>query len=170
MERATKTSQAFAVQTPRYSVIHRPSPVKRPQQQAKRGPGRPRKKLRQEDWQQRWYDAVEGEQRILLQVVDSYEAAHVTCYAEKASIAPVRPTKFQASFTAERRFEIREYALCNPDYSYQQIADSFGMPKTTVYDTIKRQRQPTGQPKKGRGNRKGAGRPLSYSPEVAGRF
>ena len=62
--------------------------------------------------------------------------------------------KFQATYTAERRFEIQEFALANSDYSYQQIADAFAMPKTTVFDIIKRQPRVA---VRGKGNRKGAG-------------
>ena len=73
--------------------------------------------------------------------------------------------KFQATYTAERKFEVREFAFNNPAYSYQQVADAFNRPKTTVFDIIKR--DPCGQPAKGRGNKKGAGRQLSYSQETA---
>ena len=112
---------------------------------------------------QLWYEAVENEQRSVLQVCECYEGAYVN-YADKARRVPVRPTKFQTTYTAERKFEIWEFALANPRYSYQQIADAFRMPKTTVFDIIKR--KPSGEPEKGRGNKKGASRQLSYSPET----
>ena len=63
---------AFAVKMPLYGVT-RPLPTKRPC--AKRGPGRPRKKPRQDDWEQQWYDAVESEHCSVVGVFDSYGAA-----------------------------------------------------------------------------------------------
>ena len=97
-----KKSQAsivtFTVETPRYAVVHRPSPPTKRPLAVKRGPGRPRKIRRQEeDWTQVWYDAVESERSSLLRVCESYEAAYVSYYADKASRTPVRPTKFQAT-------------------------------------------------------------------------
>ena len=64
---------------------------------------------------------------------------YITHYAVKAIKAPLRPTKFQATYmyTAERRFEIGEFALASSDYSYQQIAEAFAMPKMSVFDIIK---------------------------------
>jgi len=72
-----------------YSMKPRPATAKR-QVQAKQGPGRPRKKLRQEDWNQQWIDAVESECCGLVRAWDSYEAAYVTYYADNAG-APNRP-------------------------------------------------------------------------------
>ena len=142
-------------------MIARPRPlstVKRPRVE-RRGPGRPRKLTRIEDFEQNWYDAVMSDQESFLRVWECYEVAIVSYYSEKTRNIPVWPTKFQASYTAERRFEIREYAFGNPECSYQQIADAFRIPKTSVFNIIKR--QPSGEPVKGRGNKKGAGRPLS---------
>ena len=64
--------------------------------------------------------------------------------------------KINAMYTAERKFEVCEFILANPKYSYQQIADVFRVPKTTVFDTINR--KSSGEPAKGRGNKKGGGR------------
>lgn len=63
------------------------------------------------------------------------------------------PVKSHGSYTEERRFEIRKYHLLS------SFKDTFGMPKTTIFNITKR--QPSGEPAWGRGNRKGAGRLLS---------
>ena len=59
-----KTQQSiltFAVKTPPFTFVHRPSPPRKGQLMENRGPGRPKKKLREEDWRQKWYDAAESE-------------------------------------------------------------------------------------------------------------
>ena len=48
------------------------------------GPGQPRMKPRQEDWNQQWIDTVESEYCSLVRAWDSYEVAYVTYYADKA--------------------------------------------------------------------------------------
>ena len=85
-------------------------------------------------------------------------------FADKPSKESVRPKTFQATYTVERKFEVRKFALSNSEYSYQQVADAFNMPKMTMYDIINR--GPGGEPAKSRGNKKGAGRQLSYSQET----
>ena len=65
----------------------------------------------------------------------------------KNNRAPILPKKIHATYTAERKFEIREFTLANRMYSYQQIADAFRMPKTTVFDIINR--KSSGEPAKG---------------------
>jgi hypothetical protein len=95
--------------------------------------GRSRKKLRQDvdvDWKQLWSDAVENESSSLLRAWESYEASVMNYYYDdKPSREVVRPKEFQATYTAERKFEVREFAFSNPEYSYQQVADAFKMPK-----------------------------------------
>ena len=44
----------------------------------KRDPGRSKKKLREEDWRQKWYDAVESESYSSIGVWEAYEAATST--------------------------------------------------------------------------------------------
>ena len=41
----------------------------------KRNPGRPKNKLREEDWRQKWHDAAESESYSSIVVWESYEAA-----------------------------------------------------------------------------------------------
>ena len=149
---------------PQLSALPRPSQSTKRSIAEKRRPGRPRKKTRHEDWSQYWHDAVENEWCSTLQVWESYESSIIGHFTDKPSKEPVRPKKFQATYTVERKFEVREFALANSGYSYQQIADAFKMPKTTVFDIIKQ--NPCGGPAKGRGNKKGAGRRLSYSQET----
>jgi len=43
-----------------------------------------------------------------------------------------RPLKFQASYTVDRKLEMQEFTLCHSQYSYQQIADAFGMPQLAL--------------------------------------
>ena len=162
-----KTQQSiltFAVKTPPFTFVHRPSPPRKRQLMEKRGPGRPKKKLREEDWRQKWYDAAESESYSSIGVWE-YEAAIINYHtADENSRAPILPKKMHATYTAERKFEIREFTLANRMYSYQQIADAFRMPKTTVFDIINR--KSSGEPAKGRGNKKGGGWRLSYSQET----
>jgi len=54
------------------SMKPRPAPAKR-QVHAKQGPGRPRRKPRQEDWNQQWIDVVEGKYCTLVRAWDSYD-------------------------------------------------------------------------------------------------
>ncbi len=153
---------SFAVKTTPHSFMHRPSPpTKRTAAVEKRRPGRPRKKPRQDDdWKQQWSDAVENESSSLLRAWESYEAIIVNYYDDKPSGEIVSPKKFQTTCTAERKFEVREFAFSNSEYLYQQVAGAFKMPKTTVLDIIKQ--SPRRLPARGRGNKKDAGRRLSY--------
>ena len=130
----------------------------------KRGPGKHKKKLRGEDWRQKWYDTAESESYSSIGVWE-YEAAIINYHtADENSRAPILPEKNHATYTAERKFEIRVFTLANRMCSYQQIADAFRMPKTTVFDIINR--KSSGEPAKGRGNKKGGGWRLSYSQET----
>ena len=128
----------FAVKTSPHSFVHCPSPPTKRSLVEKRRPGRPRKKPRQdEDWRQHWHDAVENKRCSSVRVWESYESSIISHFADKPSKEPVRPKKFQETYTAERKFEVREFALSNSECSYQQVADAFKMPKTTVFDIIK---------------------------------
>jgi len=62
----------FAVETLKYFMRPWPAPTKR-QVQAKQGPCRPRKKPRQEDWNQQWIDVVESEYCSSVRAWDSYK-------------------------------------------------------------------------------------------------
>ena len=99
---------------------------------------------------QLWYEAVEKEHNSLFRAYESYKAAYVSCmyYADKASRAPVWPKKFQATYTSERKFEVKEFAHAYLQYSFQQIADAFGMPKMTAFNIITQ--KPSEEPVKGR--------------------
>ena len=123
---------SFAVKTTHHSFVHHPSPPKKGSLLEKRRPGRPRKKPRQaedDDWQQKWSDAVESEISSSLGAWESYEPCIMNYYDDKPSREVIRPKKFQATYTAERKFEVREFAFSNPECSYQQVAHSFKMPK-----------------------------------------
>ena len=142
----------FAVRTSPF--VHRPSPSTksnlRPLVVEKRWPGRPRKKPWQsDDWRELGNDAVENERYSSIRVWESYESSVVNHFADKPREEPIHPKKFQATYTAEWNFEVREFALINSEYSYQQVADAFKMPKTTVFDIINQ--DPSGRPAKGRG-------------------
>ena len=132
---------------PQLSALLRPSQSTKRSIAEKRQPGRPRKKTRHEDWSQYWHDAVENEWCSTLQVWESFESSIIGHFTDKPSKEPVRPKKFQATYTVERKFEVREFALANSGYLYQQIADAFKMPKTTVFDIIKQNQ--CGGPAKG---------------------
>ena len=94
----------FAVKTPTFKFVHRPSPPRKGQLMENRDPGRPKKKLR-EDWRQKWYDAAESESYNSIEVWESYEAAIINYHpADENSRAPILNKKFHATYTAERRF------------------------------------------------------------------
>jgi len=57
-EKSHSSILMFGVEIPKYSMRPWPAPAKR-QVQAKQGPGRPRRKPRQEDWNQQWINVVE---------------------------------------------------------------------------------------------------------------
>ena len=103
-----KTQQSiltFPVKTPPFTFVHRPSPPRKRQLMENRGPGRPKKKLREEDWRQKWYDAAENESYSSIGVWESYEAAIINYHtANENSRAPILTKKFHATYTAERRF------------------------------------------------------------------
>ena len=150
---------SFAVEKPRYVALHRPSlPVKRI---PKRRPGRPRKKVALMTGES---SGIRRRERAMPHHWSLWRLLREACGSHYANRAPARPKKFQATYTAERRFEIREFVLSHPELSYQRVADAFGMPKTMIFDIVKK--DPTGEPVRGRGNKKGVGRPLSYSQEV----
>ena len=78
---------SFAVEKPRYVAPHRPSlPVKRI---LKRRPGRPRKKVRVDDWREQWYKAVENEQCHIIEIFGAYEEACGSHYANRAPACPI---------------------------------------------------------------------------------
>ena len=55
-----------------------------------RGPVRPKKKLREEDWRQKWYDAAESESYSSIGVWELYEAAIINYHtADENSRAPI---------------------------------------------------------------------------------
>ena len=99
-----KTQQSiltFAVKTPPFTFVHRPSPPRKRQLMENHSPGRPKKKLR-EDWRPKWYDAAESES---IGVWESYEAAIINYHtADENSRAPILTEKIHATYTAERRF------------------------------------------------------------------
>ena len=150
---------SFAVKTLCFTRTYRtPALAKRPAKPAaKRGPGRPWKRARAlvDDFRETWHTSVTEENQQAIDVAESYIDHYITFISDK----PRSPTKVQASYMAGRRFEVREYHS-NSKCSYQQTAQAFGMPKTTVYDIVNR--DTAGEPKRGRGNKIGAGRPLSY--------
>ena len=74
----------------------------------KRDPGRPKKKLREEDWRQKWYAAAESESYSSIGVWEAYEAAIINYHtADENSRAPI----LQKNFTQRtQRRESSEYA------------------------------------------------------------
>ena len=103
-----KTQQlilTFAVTTPPFTFVHWPSPLRKRQLMENRGPGRPKKKLSEEYWRQKWYDAAESESYSSIGVWESYEAVIVNYHtADENSRAPILIKEFHATYTAERRF------------------------------------------------------------------
>ena len=74
---------------------------------AKRGPGHPRKRPRPVDVDEKfvpWYASMEKE--IQEAVAESYSDGYIVFFPASLRV----PTKFQASHTAERRFEVHEYS------------------------------------------------------------
>ena len=60
----------------------------------KRDPGRPKKKLREEDWRQKWYDAAESESYSSIGVWEAYEAAIINYHtADENSRAPAHSSE-----------------------------------------------------------------------------
>ena len=67
------------------------------------GPGRPKKKLREEYWRQKWYDAAESESYSSIGVWESYEAAIINHHtADEYSRALILTKEFHATYTAEK--------------------------------------------------------------------
>ena len=103
-----KTQQSiltFTVKTPPFTFVHRPSPPRKRKLMENRGPGRPKKKLREEDWRQKWYDIAESESYSSIGVRESYKAVIINYHtADENSRAPILTKKFHATYTAERRF------------------------------------------------------------------
>ena len=59
--------------------------------------------------------------------------------------------------------------LCNPEASYKDIADTFDMSKTAIFNVLKR--QPTGESAQGRGTTKALeGCLLPYPKEIGGQL
>ena len=54
-----------------------------------------------------------------------------------------KPMKVNTNYTA-KMLEIHEYHLCHPEDSFENIADTFGMPKTTTFND-----RPSGEPAPG---------------------
>ena len=91
----------FAVKTPPFTFVHRPSPPRK-RVDGKRDLGGSKKKLREEDWRRKWYDAAESES---IGVWELYEASIINYHtADENSRAPILPEKFHTMYTAERRF------------------------------------------------------------------
>ena len=86
-----KTQQS---KMPPFTFVHRPSPPRKGQLMENRGQGRPKKKLREEDWRQKWYDAAESESYSSIGVLESYEAVINYHTADENSRAPILTKKF----------------------------------------------------------------------------
>ena len=103
-----KTQQSiltFAVKMPPFTFVHRPSPPRKRQLMENRCPGRPKKKLKEVVWTQKWYDAAESESYSSIGVWESYEAAIINYHtADEKSRMPILTKKMHAMYTAERRF------------------------------------------------------------------
>ena len=103
-----KTQQSlltFAVKTPPFTFVHRPSPPRKRQLMENRSPGMPKKKLREEYWRQKWYDAAEAESYCSIGMWELYAAAIINYKtADENSRASILTKKFHATYTAERRF------------------------------------------------------------------
>ena len=105
---APSTQMSLLSFAPRFTCTNH-APAKRPAPvPAMRGPCRPRKRPRPVDVDDRfvhiWYASIEKEIQEVVNVTESY--------SDTLSFFPASlrvPTKFQASHTAERRFEVHEY-------------------------------------------------------------
>ena len=102
-----KTQQSilmFAVKTPPFTFVHRPSSPRKRQLMENCGPGRPKKKLREEDWRQKWYDAAESKSYSSIGVWEPYEAAIINYHTtDENSRVPILTKKMHATCTAEGR-------------------------------------------------------------------
>ena len=95
----------FVVKMPLFTFVHRPSPPRKRQLMENCSPGRPKKKLREENWRQKWYDAAESESYSSIGVWKSYEAAIVNHHTtDENSRASILTKEFHATYTAERWF------------------------------------------------------------------
>ena len=95
----------FAAKTPPFTFVHRPSPPRKRVLMENHGLGRPKKKLREENWRQKWYDTEESESYSSIGVWESYEAAIINYHTvDENSRAPILTKEFHAAYTAERRF------------------------------------------------------------------
>ena len=110
-----------------------------------------------------YYAAIENEYDCTVSAEMAYETACFCHYGTKRAKS-CESTKFRDSYTAQRKQEIREYSFCFPEASYKDIANALGIPKTMIFDIIKR--NPLGEPTRGRGSKKGAIIPLSYPKEM----
>ena len=127
--------------------------------QAKRQPGRPSKKHRMDEEPQKLDSAVQKEHKAWIREETRYNTAYFYAYTCKKNFIPLNPRKHRGSYTAEKRFEVLEYINAT-SISVRKAAKEFNMPKSTVQDLLKRDMSQV--PKRGGGNKKGAGRPLSY--------
>ena len=130
-------SLTFAVETPRYTFTQRHSPPTKRPLAAKRRPGIPRKVRRQEDWTQLWLTRWRVNNTACFECGNPMKQRKLFASLIRPLQHPSGQQSFRRrSYTAERRFEIREFALTNTKYSYQQVADAFKMPKTTLFDVM----------------------------------
>ena len=130
----------------------------------KRDPGRPKKKLREEDWRQKWYDAAESQSYSSVGVWEAYEAAIINYYtADENSRAPILPKQNSRNVHSGEKVRSTRIRTCLPEVFIS--ADSTRIQNAeTVFDIINR--KSSGEPAKGRGNKKGVGLRLSYSQET----
>ena len=87
-----------------HAPAKRPAPVP-----AKHCPSRPRKRPRPVDvddgFVHTWYASMEKEIQEAVNVAESYSDGYIVFFPAGLRV----PTKFQASHTAERRFEVHKY-------------------------------------------------------------
>ena len=89
------------------------------------------------------------------------EAWFLTYCGKRATECPRNiPKNHRGTYTAEKHLEVCEYiAACG--VSVCQASKDFNIPKSTIQDI----KSSSSMPPNGKTHRKGAGRPLSYSPE-----
>ena len=99
---APSTQMSLLSFAPRFTHANH-TPAKRPAPvPAKRGPGRPRKRPRPVDVDDRfvhtWYASMEKEIQAAVNIAESYSDGYIVFFPASLRV----PTKFQASHTAER--------------------------------------------------------------------
>ena len=156
----------FTVITPPYSQSvrtcspTRSAPVKRPMKRPVRRPPKAKKPRIEFDFDH----AVSEEYQQSVNVEAKYNEACFYAYCGKRQATESTqsvPKKHRGTYTAEKRLEVREYIAAS-GVSVCQASKAFNIPKSTIQD-IKSSQGVT--PAKGKAHKKGAGRPVSYSPE-----